>query len=273
MAFKLDRCLTKELKLHEEQDMVVTDVKSTQTSVMDLSSIVVNLEKDGDVKYVQLLDRTVHDITVIGPDFIDPTHQDDPYAVPTQKGMLRLFFPKELETDSDGSALAREFVVKLTMQENTQVYFHEYSETMSNESPAPIIEYELDNAFLGNSMIHAFVETKKDGKNTFFMKSRNCVVSVKPKDKTSHGKWAVSYRSGSKIVTDVIKNYVDTDVAKIWYSGNDLEDLARPLIIFDKTKNYWIFSDKAGGVECVYVDASAKEFYLPLHAAHASWRA
>ena len=52
MAFKLDRCLTKELKLHEEQDMVVTDVKSTQTSVMDLSSIVVNLENDGDVKYV-----------------------------------------------------------------------------------------------------------------------------------------------------------------------------------------------------------------------------
>ena len=271
MAFKLDRCLTKELKLHEEQDMVVTDVKSTQTSVMDLSSIVVNLENDGDVKYVQLLDRTVHDITVIGPDFIDP--QDDLYAEPHQYGSLHLFFPEELEPDTDGSDLAREFVVKLTMQENCQVYFHEYSQTMDSSSPAPIIEYELDNELLGNSMIHAFVETKKDGKNIFFMKSRNCVDSVKPKDKTSQGKWAVSYKSGSRIVTDVIKNYVDTDVAKIWYSGNDLEDLARPLIIFDKTKNYWIFSDKAGGVERIYVDASAKEFYLPLHAAHASWRA
>ena len=144
---------------------------------------------------------------------------------------------------------------------------------MDSSSPAPIIEYELDNELLGNSMIHAFVETKKDGKNTFFMKSRNCVDSVKPKDKTSHGKWAINYRIGSKIVTDIIKNYVDTDVAKIWYSGNDLEDLARPLIIFDKTKNYWIFSDKDGGIERIYVDASAKEFYLPLHAAHASWQA
>lgn len=272
MAFKLDRCLTKELKLHEEQDMVVTDVKSTQTSVMDLSSIVVNLENNGDVKYVQLLDRTVHDITVIGPDFIDP--QDDPYAEPHQYGSLHLFFPEELESDTDGSDLAREFVVKLTMQENCQVYFHEYSQTMDSNSPAPIIEYELDNELLGNSMIHAFVETKKDGKNTFFMKSRNCVDSVKPKDKTSHGKWAVSYRSGSIIiVTDIIKNYVDTDVAKIWYSGNDLEDLARPLIIFDKTKNYWIFSDKDGGIERIYVDASAKKFYLPLHAAYAFWQA
>ena len=267
MAFKLDRCLTKELKLREEQDMVVTDVKSTQTSVMDLSSIVVNLVENQAIQCVQLLDRTVHDITVIGPQLVP----EDPYAEPHQYGSLHLFFPEELEPDTDGSSLAREFVVKLTMQENTQVYFHEYSETMSNESPAPIIEYELDNALLGNSMIHAFVETKKDGKNIFFMKSRNCVDSVKPKDKTSQGKWAVSYKSGSRIVTDVIKNYVDTDVAKIWYSGNDLEDLARPLIIFDKTKNYWIFSDKAGGVECVYIDASAKSFYLPLHAAHATW--
>ena len=267
MAFKLDRCLTKELKLREEQDLVVTDVKSKQTALMDLSSIVVNLVEDRASQYVQLLDRTVHDITVIGPQLIP----EDPYAEPHQYGSLHLFFPKELEPDTDGSDLAREFVVKLTMQENCQVYFHEFSETMDSNSPAPIIEYELDNELLGNSMIHAFVETKKDSKNTFFMKSRNCVDSVKPKDKTSHGKWAVSYRSGSKIVTDVIKNYVDTDVAKIWYSRNDLEDLARPLIIFDKTKNYWIFSDKAGGVECVYVDASAKEFYLPLHAAHASW--
>ena len=270
MAFKLDRCLTKELKLREEQDMVVTDVKSTQTSVMDLSSIVVNLVENQAIQCVQLLDRTVHDITVIGPQLVP----EDPYAEPHQYGSLHLFFPEELEPDTDGSSLAREFVVKLTMQENTQVYFHEYSETMSNESPAPIIEYELDNELLGNSMIHVFVETKKDGKNTFFMKSRNCVDSVKPKDKTSHGKWAVSYRSGSTIiVTDIIKNYVDTDVAKIWYSGNDLEDLARPLIIFDKTKNYWIFSDKDGGIERIYVDASAKKFYLPLHAAHASWQA
>ena len=269
MAFKLDRCLTKELKLREEQDMVVTDVKSTQTSVMDLSSIVVNLVENQAIQCVQLLDRTVHDITVIGPQLVP----EDPYAEPHQYGSLHLFFPEELEPDTDGSDLAREFVVKLTMQENCQVYFHEYSQTMDLNSPAPIIEYELDNELLGNSMIHVFVETKKDGKNTFFMKSRNCVDSVKPKDKTSQGKWAVSYKRGSRIVTDVIKNYVDTDVAKIWYSGNDLEDLARPLIIFDKTKNYWIFSDKAGGVERIYVDASAKEFYLPLHAAHASWRA
>ena len=267
MAFKLDRCLTKELKLREEQDLVVTDVKSKQTALMDLSSIVVNLVEDRASQYVQLLDRTVHDITVIGPQLVP----EDPYAEPHQYGSLHLFFPKELEPDTDGSDLAREFVVKLTMQENCQVYFHEFSETMDSSSPAPIIEYELDNALLGNSMIHAFVETKKDGKNTFFMKSRNCVDSVKPKDKTSQGKWAVSYKSGSRIVTDVIKNYVDTDVAKIWYSGNDLEDLARPLIIFDKTKNYWICSDKAGGVECVYIDASAKSFYLPLHAAHATW--
>ena len=269
MAFKLDRCLTKELKLHEEQDMVVTDVKSTQTSVMDLSSIVVNLVENQAIQCVQLLDRTVHDITVIGPQLVP----EDPSAEPHQYGSLHLFFPKELEPDTDGSDLAREFVVKLTMQENCQVYFHEFSETMDLSSPAPIIEYELDNELLGNSMIHVFVETKKASKNTFFMKSRNCIDSVKPKDKTSQGKWAVSYKSGSRIVTDVIKNYVDTDVAKIWYSGNDLEDLARPLIIFDKTKNYWIFSDKAGGVERIYVDASAKEFYLPLHAAHASWRA
>ena len=269
MAFKLDRCLTKELKLREEQDMVVTDVKSTQTSVMDLSSIVVNLVENQAIQCVQLLDRTVHDITVIGPQLVP----EDPYAEPHQYGSLHLFFPEELEPDTDGSDLAREFVVKLTMQENCQVYFHEYSQTMDLNSPAPIIEYELDNELLGNSMIHVFVETKKASKNTFFMKSRNCIDSVKPKDKTSQGKWAVSYKRGSRIVTDVIKNYVDTDVAKIWYSGNDLEDLARPLIIFDKTKNYWIFSDKAGGVERIYVDASAKEFYLPLHAAHASWRA
>ena len=269
MAFKLDRCLTKELKLREEEDMVVTDVKSTQTSVMDLSSIVVNLVENQAIQCVQLLDRTVHDITVIGPQLVP----EDPYAEPHQYGSLHLFFPEELEPDTDGSDLAREFVVKLTMQENCQVYFHEYSQTMDSSSPAPIIEYELDNELLGNSMIHVFVETKKDGKNTFFMKSRNCVDSVKPKDKTSHGKWVISYRSGSIIVTDIIKNYVDTDVAKIWYSGNDLEDLARPLIIFDKTKNYWIFSDKDGGIERIYVDASAKKFYLPLHAAHASWQA
>ena len=251
MAFKLDRCLTKELKLREEQDLVVTDVKSKQTALMDLSSIVVNLVENQAIQCVQLLDRTVHNITVIGPQLVP----EDPYAEPHQYGSLHLFFPEELEPDTDGSDLAREFVVKLTMQENCQVYFHEYSQTMDLNSPAPIIEYELDNELLGNSMIHAFVETKKDGKNTFFMKSRNCVDSVKPKDKTSHGKWVVSYRSGSIIVTDIIKNYVDTDVAKIWYSGNDLEDLARPLIIFDKTKNYWIFSDKAGGVERIYVDA------------------
>ena len=269
MAFKLDRRLTKELKLREEQDLVVTDVKSKQTALMDLSSIVVNLVEDRASQYVQLLDRTVHDITVIGPQLVP----EDPYAEPHQYGSLHLFFPKELEPDTDGSDLAREFVVKLTMQENCQVYFHEFSETMDSSSPAPIIEYELDNELLGNSMIHVFVETNKASKNTFFMKSRNCIDSVKPKDKTSQGKWAVSYKSGSRIVTDVIKNYVDTDVAKIWYSGNDLEDLARPLIIFDKTKNYWIFSDKASGVERIYVDASAKEFYLPLHAAHASWRA
>lgn len=271
MAFKLDRCLTKELKLREEQDMVVTDVKSKQTALMDLSSIVVNLVENNDSQSVQLLDRTVHDITVFGP----PIEPYDPYDVPSTKGMLHLFFPKELELDTDGSELAREFVVKLTMQENCQVYFHEFSESMSKNSQAPVIEYELDNELLGNSMIHAFVETnksRKDGKKVFFMKSRNCIDSVKPKDKTSQGKWAISYRIGSKYVTDVIKNYVDTDVAKIWYSGNDLEDFAQPLIIFDKTKNYWIFSDKTGEVERVYTDASAKEFYLPLHAAHASWR-
>ena len=123
MAFKLDRCLTKELKLHEEQDMVVTDVKSTQTSVMDLSSIVVNLVEDRAVQCVQPLDRTVHDITVVGPQLVP----EDPYAEPHQYGSLHLFFPEELEPDTDGSDLAREFVVKLTMQENCQVYFHEYS--------------------------------------------------------------------------------------------------------------------------------------------------
>lgn len=270
MAFKLDRCLTKELKLHEQQDMVVTDVKSKQTALMDLSSIVVNLVENNDSQSVQLLDRTVHDITVFGP----PIEPHDPYDMPSTKGMLHLFFPKELELDTDGSELSREFVVKLTMQENCQVYFHEFSETMSITSPAPIIEYELDNELLGNSMIHMFIETnksRKDNKKVFYMKSHNCIDTVKLKDKTRQGKWTVSYRIGSKYVTDVIKNYVDTDVANIWYSGNNLGDFAQPLIIFDKTKNYWIFIDKTGGVERVYVDASTKEFYLPLHAAHASW--
>ena len=270
MAFKLDRCLTKELKLRKEQDMVVTDVKSKQTSLMDLSSFVVSLVENHEFQKIQLLDRTVHDITVIGPQLVP----DDPYAEPHQYGSLHLFFPKELQLDTDGSKLAREFVVKLEMQDNCQVYFHEFSETMSLDSPAPVIEYELDNELLGNSMIHVFIETNKsreDGKKVFFMKSRNCIDSVKPKNKTNQGKWTVSYRIGSTYVTDVIKNYVDTDVAKIWYSGNDLEDFACPLIIFDKTKNFWAFLDKSNNAEYVYADASAKSFYLPVHAAHAAW--
>lgn len=144
------------------------------------------------------------------------------------------------------------------------MYFHEYDENMSTQSQAPVIEYELDNELLGNSMIHCFVETKKAGKNTFWMKSRNCVDSVKSASKTSAGKWAVSYKSGSRIVTDVIRNYVNVDEAKIWYSGNDLKAIGtKPYVIFDKSKNYWLYSDAAGNIELVYADASAKEFYLP----------
>lgn len=97
MAYKIDTHITKALQIRTEN--VVTDVKSNQTALMDLSSFVVELAEDRAVKYVQLLDRTVHDMTVIGPEIIP----EDPYAEPTKKGSVHLFFPPPLADDTDGS--------------------------------------------------------------------------------------------------------------------------------------------------------------------------
>lgn len=268
MAYRIDTCTPKELQVRSEN--VVTDVKSSQTPLMDLSAVTVELEAGGIAK-LQLLDRTVHDIAVFGPELIS---EDDPYAKPTAKGSLHLFFPQQLDNDTDGSLLAREFVLKLQMQDNCEVYLHEYNEDMDTWTSAPIIEHELDNELLGNSMVHCFIETKKADKSTFYMKSRNSVDTVKQGMKTAAGKWTVSYKSGSKVVTDTLRNYVDVEEAKIWYSGNDLNAIGtKPYVIFDKSKNYWLYSDANGNVEPVYADASAKSFYLPQHAAHAQWHA
>lgn len=272
MALKLDKHTVTDLRLATDGGKVVTHVDMTGSPLLKLESVTVNLEDDGDLFAMQLQDRTVHDITVIGPPIIplDP-YESDPYGVPTKKGALHLFFPKELELDNDGAQLAREFVVKLTMQDNCSVYFHEFSRDMMLNSPAPVIEYELDNELLGNSMIHVFIEVKKDGKNVFFMKSRNCVDVVEPGSKTSSGTWSISYCIEHKIVTETIRNYIETDSAKIWYSDVGEDELMPPIMIFDKTKNFWAFLDKSNNAEYVYVDASAKSFYLPVHAAHAAW--
>lgn len=226
---------------------------------------------DGDICKIQLEDMAVN---VIETNALHIHDYSDPYAdpyddQPTQYADLHLFFPRALANGD-----ARQFIVKLSMQDNITVYFHEFSSKLDIQTAVPQILFDTSEEFLGNSMMHCFIETTHNGETAFYMKSRNCVDVAREDELVPIGGiWTLKHFADEKTHVAEIPNYAETSDAKVWFSGDDLSQIkTQPYLLFDKCKNVWIVSDASCGYAVAWQSAASTELSFPSKRAKASWK-